>query len=60
MSVSILFGLGDDLDLDQRAEVDWGLCLGEGDGDFGLVGCHRFTVPSRESGLDERAVVANC
>lgn len=52
MSVIILFGFWDDLDLDQRAEVDGGLCLGEGDEDFRLVDGHSLrAVERREQGV---------
>ena len=56
MSVSILFGLGDDLDLDQSTEVDGGLCLGEGDEDFRGAGHYelRSVICWEDSGHDRR------
>lgn len=54
--MSILFGLGDDLDLDQRAEVDGGLGLGEGDEDFRGAGHYelRSVIGWEDSGHDRR------
>ena len=54
MSVIILFGFGDDLNLDQRAEVHGGLCLGEGDEDFRLVdGYSLRAIERREKGVQD-------
>ena len=59
MRVSILFGLRDDLHFDEGAEVNGGLRGGEGDGDFGLAGCNRFSVPNREYRLKKLSVVSD-
>lgn len=54
MSVIILFGFGDDLDLDQRAEVHGGLCGFEGNEDFGLVQRDGLrAVEVREQGIQD-------
>lgn len=49
----------DDFDADEWAEVDRGLWGVEGDGDFGLIGGDRFTVPCREDGGQQLSVVAD-
>jgi len=49
----------DDFDADEWAEVDRGLRGGKGDGDFGLAGADRFTVPNREDGGQQLSVVAD-
>jgi len=54
--VSILFGLWDDLDLNQSTEVDGGLGFGECDEDFGGAGHYelRTVIGWEDSGHDRR------
>ena len=53
MSVSILFGFGDDFHFDEGAEVNGGLGSLEDDNDFRLVEVRLFAIERREDSLKE-------